>query len=74
MAAFLGPTQQSVTAQRYTRGMELLVSLPQSAQYPIDFLVITRVICTREAIQLSAATSEVRHSDMPASGMCLLCA
>jgi hypothetical protein len=46
----------------------------QSSQYPIYFLMVTRVIGTWPSIEFTTATPEVRHRDMPTGGVGHVCA
>jgi hypothetical protein len=46
----------------------------QAAQYPIYFLMVTRVIGAREPIEFTTATSEMRHRHLPTGGVGHVCA
>ena len=73
MSRLLRPSQQRVASQRNTRGMKSFMPEPQTAQYPIDFSMIARVVCAWQSVELTAATPEMRHRHMPTCRVRCMC-
>jgi hypothetical protein len=54
--------------------MQKAMRQAQAAQYPIYFLMVTRVVGTWQSIDFTTATPEMGHRNLPAGGMGSLCA
>jgi hypothetical protein len=54
--------------------MQKAMRQAQAAQYPIYFLMVTRVVGTWQSIDFTTATPEMGHRNLPAGGMGHVCA
>jgi hypothetical protein len=54
--------------------MQKAMRQAQAAQYPINFLVISRVIGAGQSIEFATTPPEMRYRNMPTCGMGSLCA
>ena len=73
-ACLLGPAQQGIATERDPRRMLSGMRQAQASQYPIYFLMVTRVIGAWPSIEFTTAPSEMRHRHMPTGGVGHVCA
>jgi hypothetical protein len=66
-ALFRRPTQERVTAQRNSDGQHRSVWMqgPETAQHPVDFLVVPRVVSPGRPVDFPRTPPEMRHGKTP---------